>query len=768
MKKYPFSAFLLALIFVTYFSVTQVSLGQNINPLDQWKSDGTNITQRTASKPVKITGLGTSLTVCTDTNGVLTTTGCPSGGGGGGSGGTMATSTYGGGSNQLQYPSPSTIKLTSLDSNNASTTKWLWDGIQNIQSIFGKVGIGTTTPYAPLSVVGQIVGEYFTATSTTATSVFNGLVSIIGSFKLPSLTQGSLYVGSAGAVNSVSTSTPTVSTGLSYSGTMGSLLGGVSGNLTVNTSQNIATLSNLTSNGAILTSGGVGTLGVYTGTSCTNQFVRSLSGSIVATCATVGAADVSLANLTATNGTLTFSGTYDGSTARTIGLNLGNANTWSVLQTFNYSSSTAYSSFVTASSTNLFAGSFTLATSSAGCASFTSAGLLFSTGTACGSGSGGGGGNDGFTHPLAGQSATTSLMLLSGNASTTQLSAGKAYFGATATTTIDGTGNVTLPTSAVLTLPLGSVSTPSFTFSGDTNTGIYSQGADSLDFDTGGVWRFGITSEGLVATGTSTPANTTVFTVASSSPVIDLDDTNAAVGTKHAIISNNDGTINIGQMQDANYQATTSLLSIQSATNVQMGIGTTTPFGTLSVQTPTGFVGDQFNVGSSSKNAFRIDGASHIFIPNITVATAGSNQTVCFKAGGELIDETTTACAVSSAEFKENIKSLSVDPLSTLMRLHPVSFSYKPEYDVAYDYKDTDYGFIAEEVAQVDPHLAEYGVNGKPRNLDDRAILSVVVKAVQELASKGTKSAWDGKQNVAIILLLGYVVYNEVSKRKKK
>ncbi|MEX1120406.1 MAG: helix-turn-helix domain-containing protein, partial [Candidatus Paceibacterota bacterium] len=36
------------------------------------------------------------------------------------------------------------------------------------------VGIGTSTPYAKLSVVGQVVGEYFTATSTTATSTFSG------------------------------------------------------------------------------------------------------------------------------------------------------------------------------------------------------------------------------------------------------------------------------------------------------------------------------------------------------------------------------------------------------------------------------------------------------------------------------------------------------------------------------------------------------------------------------------------------------------------
>src|SRR3990167_2355961 len=35
------------------------------------------------------------------------------------------------------------------------------------------VGIGTSTPYAPLSVVGEIVGAFYTAT-TTATSTYAG------------------------------------------------------------------------------------------------------------------------------------------------------------------------------------------------------------------------------------------------------------------------------------------------------------------------------------------------------------------------------------------------------------------------------------------------------------------------------------------------------------------------------------------------------------------------------------------------------------------
>jgi len=85
-----------------------------------------------------------------------------------------------------------------------------------------------------------------------------------------------------------------------------------------------------------------------------------------------------LANLTALDTSLTFSGSYNGSVARTVGLNTGRTNTWSVLQNFNYSSSTAYSSFLTASSTNLFTGFLTLSTSTAGTLKVASNGVVWS------------------------------------------------------------------------------------------------------------------------------------------------------------------------------------------------------------------------------------------------------------------------------------------------------------------------------------------------------------------------------------------------------
>jgi hypothetical protein len=100
-----------------------------------------------------------------------------------------------------------------------------------------------------------------------------------------------------------------------------------SGTVTVNASQVITTLSNLTSNGLIKTSGGGGTLSIATAGTDYVAPTTTVAGFALSGNVTLGA-------LTATNTTLTFTGSYDGSTSRTVGLNLSNTNTWAALQTF--------------------------------------------------------------------------------------------------------------------------------------------------------------------------------------------------------------------------------------------------------------------------------------------------------------------------------------------------------------------------------------------------------------------------------------------------
>ena len=77
--------------------------------------------------------------------------------------------------------------------------------------------------------------------------------------------------------------------------------------------------------------------------------------------------------------------------------------------------------------------------------------------------------------------------------------------------TTGGTARLTVNTTSITSTlpvlaPLGSVSAPSYTFTGDTNTGIYSPGADQLAITAGGSDRINVDSSGRVGIGISSPA----------------------------------------------------------------------------------------------------------------------------------------------------------------------------------------------------------------------------------------------------------------------
>ena len=78
----------------------------------------------------------------------------------------------------------------------------------------------------------------------------------------------------------------------------------------------------------------------------------------------------------------------------------------------------------------------------------------------------------------------------------------------------NGTQRLTVDTAATTSTlpvvhPLGAVGTPSITFTGDLNTGIWSPAADTIAFSEGGVEAMRIDSSGRVGIGTTSPAATT-------------------------------------------------------------------------------------------------------------------------------------------------------------------------------------------------------------------------------------------------------------------
>jgi hypothetical protein len=69
--------------------------------------------------------------------------------------------------------------------------------------------------------------------------------------------------------------------------------------------------------------------------------------------------------------------------------------------------------------------------------------------------------------------------------------------------TLDVTGTTTLD--STLSIPLGSAASPTVFFTGDSNTGIYSPGADQVAISTGGSGRLFVDASGRVGVGTSVP-----------------------------------------------------------------------------------------------------------------------------------------------------------------------------------------------------------------------------------------------------------------------
>jgi len=216
----------------------------------------------------------------------------------------------------------------------------------------GVAGCLNSSDWATFNNKQATMGVTFPITLSGVTLGFGGLgtssAAVIGNIP---------YFSGVNSFANVATTSLAVGSSLVSSGTLGSQVGGTASSLSLNMA-NPNTWTALQSFANTST-----TLASFTYASSTDLRVGTGQGiAFVGSNGRVGVTATSsfalsqftndLANLTALDTSLTFSGSYNGSAARTVGLNVGRTNTWSVLQNFNYSSSTAYSSFNTASSTN--------------------------------------------------------------------------------------------------------------------------------------------------------------------------------------------------------------------------------------------------------------------------------------------------------------------------------------------------------------------------------------------------------------------------------
>jgi hypothetical protein len=141
-----------------------------------------------------------------------------------------------------------------------------------------------------------------------------------------------------------------------------------------------------------------------------------------------------------------------------------------------------------------------------------------------------------------------------------------------------------------ISLSAGTAGAPSLFFTGDTNTGIYSPGADQVAISTAGSGRLFIDSSGRVGVGTSSP--TALLTVSSGEARLDLNATNAS-GRLWNIYSGGGGNVGAGAFAIAEGGTTQRLVIVGGGSGEalridasnRVGIGTSSPQDILHVKT---------------------------------------------------------------------------------------------------------------------------------------------------------------------------------------
>lgn len=252
-------------------------------------------------------------------------------------------------------------------------------------------------------------------------------------------------------------------------------------------------------------------------------------------------------------------------------------------------------------------------------------------------------------------------------------------------------------------------------------------------------------SNGYVAIGTSTPKGSQVMIASSTAQQLTLTD--ASLTNNQWSFRNAGGTLYLGTTSPSTYATSTvSAVSITSQTSTQLGIGTTTPWRTLSVTGTVGFDG--------------------------LTAAAGTVVGVCFNSlTKELEINTITNCTVSSRRYKHDIAYLDPETngLSEILQLKPASFTYNGN-------NFTEDGFIAEDVASTThPELAGYDKQGLPSAVDDIGIDAQIVLAIQQqqaeikaITAGIPKDAEDNWQWLAIVLLAAGLVCQQYQIKKLK
>lgn len=653
----------------------------------------------------------------------------------------------------------------------------------------GNLGLGTSSPYQKLAVAGTVVADSIYATSTTVTSYIAGKLGIGSTTPLNPLEvvgtttiRGKILVTEDG---SMPTSGDIANSLGSFTGNTNGyrFLGVQNKNSGPLSSVDITWGTDLSTTNSYYADCGMNSStyndSTFTGIGQPNGFYcyNTDAGIAMAIGTTTAGADYTW-----------LTGGYLNPNEVMRLTNLGNlgVGTTSPFAKLSVVGSTYLGGNLTATGTINFSA---LAT---GCLTST-AGVITSTGTACGSGGGGGGGGGTWsttTSTVPGQlvnySQNANDIVTIGSNSTT-----------TATVFLNPvTQNFVFGTTTAANLGIGS-SSPSSQLSINTGAGTIPLSIGSTSDSMMGLDRFG-----RLTLGNAIPSSLLTLVAKVSGTSVSLT-TGATIGFKNqagftgsAIVGTDSGSSNgnLVFMTDNDNSANNNpqeRMRLSASGNLGMASGTpwsllslsrynsssVTPYfaigtSSLAVSTSTVFIVDYlgrvglgtvspgavldiigpvgqnmlFRVSSSTGTSlFEIEPNGRVGIGSTTpsgilsvegsvffngLTVSTAGNALCQTTGGQVVNSGGGTCSTSSRRFKTNIKTLD-NGLAIVMNMTPRSFTRKQPAPSMPSGKEV--GFIAEEVQKVAPVLVEYELDGvTPRGVNYLEYTAYLTLAIQE------------------------------------
>ena len=311
-------------------------------------------------------------------------------------------------------------------------------------------------------------------------------------------------------------------------------------------------------------------------------------------------------------------------------------------------------------------------------------------------------------------------------------------------------GAQTIVTTGVHSAALGAAATPSFTFTGDLNTGIYSPGADQLAVATNGVQRINIEADGDInidgggvfydatnnrlAIGTTSPTGTlNVHTTGTTDVDKELCRWSTASGGILGILVDETQANPTWRFRYANNESlafvsnTTERMRITSEGYIRFidtsANASTSGYGATFVQLGT--------VGSTARTALQ----------QRSETTSSTTIQLYYNPNGQVGSISTSASATvyatsSDYRLKENIAAVT-DGITRLQQLKPSRFNFKVDPSHTVD------GFIAHEAQAVVPECVtgtkdEVDEDGNPvyQGIDQSKLVPLLTAALQEAIAK--------------------------------